>query len=234
MTKVLRSRWTKVVLFIACLIPAAHLAWRVFGGLIPPPSGGLLSILYALIPRVFGPVPLIPPPLEVTTHTTGDWTIWFLGITLSITPLRALLNQPLLVRFRRMFGLFAFFYGCLHFSVWLWLDKDFDVHEMWADILKRKFIMVGMLGLTLMIPLAVTSTAGWVRRLGFARWQKLHQLIYFTALAGVIHYYWLVKSDVRLPLLYGAIFAVLMIYRFVTWSRKKPQRGAAQAVPQTT
>jgi sulfoxide reductase heme-binding subunit YedZ len=234
MTKILRSRWTKVVLFLVCLTPAAQISWRVFGGLIPHPNGALLDSLYSQIPRVLGPLPLIPPPIEVPTHFTGDWTIWFIGITLSITPLRVLLNQPLIVRFRRMFGLFAFFYGCLHFTVWLWLDNNFDLHGMWADIVKRKFITVGMLALTLMIPLAVTSTAGWVRRLGFARWQKLHRLIYFTAVLGVIHYYWLVKSDVRLPLLYGAILGVLMIYRFVTWSRKKPQRGTAQSVPQTT
>ncbi len=234
MTKVLRSRWTKVLLFIVCLIPAAQISWRVFGGLIPPPNGALLNSLYSQIPRFLGPLPVIPPPIEVPTHFTGDWTIWFIGITLSITPLRALLNQPLIVRYRRMFGLFAFFYGCLHFTVWLWLDNNFDLHGMWADIVKRKFITVGMLALTLMIPLAITSTAGWVRRLGFARWQKLHRLIYFTALAAVIHYYWLVKSDVRLPLLYGGIFAVLMIYRFIAWSRKRPQRGAARAIPQTT
>jgi methionine sulfoxide reductase heme-binding subunit len=205
MSKILRSRWTKVLLFVVCLIPAAKLGWRMYSS-------------------------LIPLPVEVITHTTGDWTIWFLGITLSITPLRGLLNQPLLVRFRRMFGLFAFFYGCLHFSVWIWLDQDFDTHAMWVDILKRKFITLGMLGLLLMVPLAVTSTAGWVRRLGFKRWQQIHRLIYFTALAGVIHYYWLVKSDVRLPLLYGGIFAVLMIYRVVMWSRKRP----AVATPQAT
>jgi sulfoxide reductase heme-binding subunit YedZ len=209
MKKVLLSRWTKVLLFLICLIPAVKLGWREFGG-------------------------LIPLPIDVITHTTGDWTIWFLGITLSITPLRALLNQPLLTRYRRMFGLFAFFYGCLHFSVWLWLDKDFDQHDMWADILKRRYITVGMLALALMLPLALTSTAWAVRKLGYPRWQRLHRLVYFIALAAVIHYYWGVKSDVRLPLLYGAIFAMLMIYRFIAWSRKGSQRGAAGAVSHTT
>jgi sulfoxide reductase heme-binding subunit YedZ len=200
MTTILRSRWTKALLFIACLIPAALLAKKEWGG-------------------------LFFPPIEEITHGTGDWTIWFLGITLSITPLRVLLNEPLLTRYRRMFGLFAFFYGCLHFSVWLWLDKDFDLHDMWADILKRRYITVGMLALTLMIPLALTSTAWAVRKLGFKRWQALHRLIYFSAAAAVIHYYWLVKSDVRLPLLYGAIFVILMLYRAVVWWRKRP-RGA--------
>jgi methionine sulfoxide reductase heme-binding subunit len=198
MNKILRSRWTKILLFLACLLPAIKLGYRMYSR-------------------------LIPLPVEVVTHTTGDWTIWFILITLSITPLRALLNQPLIVRFRRILGLYAFFYGCLHFSVWLWLDQDFDLHSMWGDILKRKFITLGMLGLLLMIPLAATSTAWAVRKMGFKNWQRLHRLIYFTALAGVIHYYWLVKSDVRLPLLYCAILAVLMIYRVIVWTRKKPQ-----------
>ncbi len=196
MKTILRSRWTKVLLFIVCLIPAGLLANKEWGG-------------------------LFPPPLEIITHGTGDWTIWFLLITLSITPLRYIFNQPLLTTYRRMFGLFAFFYGCLHFMVWLWLDKDFDLKDMWADILKRRYITVGMLALTLMIPLAITSTAWAVRKMGFKNWQRLHRLIYFSALAGVIHYYWLVKSDVRLPLLYGAILAVLMIFRFFLWRKAK-------------
>jgi methionine sulfoxide reductase heme-binding subunit len=203
MSKILRSRWTKVLVFLLCLVPAGLLIWRMYSS-------------------------LIPLPVEVVTHTTGDWTIWFIGITLSVTPLRGLLNQPLLVRFRRMFGLFAFFYGCLHFSVWIWLDHDFDTKLMLSDILKRRFVTVGMLALLLMLPLALTSTAGWVRRLGFKRWQRVHRLVYFTGLAAVIHYYWLVKSDIRLPLLYAGIFAILMIYRAIAWWRKRPQ-----AVPQT-
>jgi methionine sulfoxide reductase heme-binding subunit len=197
MSKLLRSRWTKVLLFLVCLVPAGLLIWRMNTS-------------------------LIPLPVEVITHTTGDWTIWFLLITLSITPLRGLLNQPLLVRFRRMFGLYAFFYGCMHFSVWIWLDHDFDWKLMWDDILKRRFVTVGMLALACMIPLAITSTAWAVRKLGFKRWQMLHRLIYVSALAGVIHYYWLVKSDVRLPLLYGAIFLLLMSYRVVIWTRRRP------------
>lgn len=196
MQTILRSRWTKVLVFIVCLIPTVLIVKKQFGG-------------------------LFPPPVEVTTHATGDWTIWFLGLTLAITPLRGLLNQPLLTRFRRMFGLFAFFYGCMHFSVWLWLDKDFDLKDMWADILKRRYITVGMLALTLMIPLAATSTAWAVRKMGFKRWQLLHRLIYFSAVAAVIHYYWLVKSDERWPLAYIAVLTLLMIYRFVAWSRKR-------------
>ena len=160
-------------------------------------------------------------PVEYITHTTGDWTIRFVLITLTVTPLRMLLKQPNLARFRRMLGLFAFFYGTLHFVTWFWLDKSFDLREMWKDVLKRPFITAGFTGFILMVPLAITSTAGWVRRLGYKRWQNLHRLIYFTAIAGVIHYYWLVKSDIRLPVMYGLILLVLLAYRFFTRPKKK-------------
>lgn len=200
MNKVLSSRWTKVVLFLLCLSPLALLVWRFY-------HDGLGA-----------------NPIEAITHKTGDWTLRFLLITLCVTPLRKLLNQPKLARFRRMLGLFAFFYGCLHLTTWVWLDKFFDVHEMWRDVVKRRFITVGMTGLVLMIPLAITSTAGWVRRLGFVRWQRLHRLVYFSALAGVIHYYWLVKSDVRLPLLYAGILTLLLLYRLPGWLRPTEPR----------
>jgi sulfoxide reductase heme-binding subunit YedZ len=113
-----------------------------------------------------------------------------------------------------MFGLFAFFYACLHFTTYIWLDKFFDVQDMLKDIVKRPFITVGFTAFVLLIPLALTSTKGWIRRLG-RRWQLLHRLVYVSALAGVVHYYWLVKSDVRLPLLYGALLGVLLLYRVV-------------------
>jgi len=204
MNKLLSSRWTKAALFVLCLVPFLLLLWR------------------------FHKDDLGANPVETITHGTGDWTIRFVLITLCVTPLRRLLNLPKLARFRRMLGLFAFFYGVLHFTTWLWLDKAFDLGDMWKDILKRRFITVGMLGLILMIPLGITSTAGWVRRLGFQRWQLIHRLIYFTALAGVIHYYWLVKSDVRLPLMYGGILTLLMLYRFNMWrsTARKPERAA--------
>ena len=198
----MKSPWTKAVLFVLCLAPALYLGWRAYTQ------------------------NLTPDPVNYITHFTGDWIIRFLLITLTVTPLRNLLHQPQLIRFRRMFGLFAFFYACLHFSTWIVLDKFFDWHEMWADILKRRFITVGMLGLLLMLPLAITSTAGWVRRLGFKRWQRLHRLVYFAAAAGVIHYYWLVKSDIREPLMYGAILAILMLYRVYYWF---PTGGRASA-----
>ena len=192
MKKFWLSRWTKVLLFSLCLIPFLNLLWRVYRN------------------------DLTANPIEFITHRTGDWTIRFLLITLAITPLRGVLNQPQLIRLRRMLGLFAFFYGCLHFTTWIGLDKEFDTHEMWEDVIKRRFITAGMTGLLLMAPLAVTSTAGWVRRLGYRRWQLLHRSIYFSALAGVVHYYWLVKSDIRLPAMYGGILGLLLLYRFVT------------------
>ena len=114
-----------------------------------------------------------------------------------------------------MIGLFAFFYGILHFLTYIWLDKFFDLHEMVADIAKRRFITVGFTGFVLLIPLAITSTSGWIRRLGGKRWQVLHRLIYFSAIAGVIHYLWLVKADIRKPLEYAAVLALLLGYRLV-------------------
>lgn len=193
--KIFLSRWTKVFLFLLCITPAACLGWFAYQQ------------------------NLGANPVEYITHFTGDWTIRFICITLAVTPLRGLLNQPQLIRFRRMFGLFAFFYGTLHFTTWFCLDKWFDWNEMLKDIAKRPFITVGFAGFILMAPLAVTSTAGWVRRLGYARWQRLHRLIYVTAIAAVVHYYWLVKSDVRLPLMYGSIIAVLFAYRIAKWKR---------------
>lgn len=197
MNKILASGWTKAVVFLMCLVPALLLAWGWYK-------------------EALG-----PNPVENITHTTGDWTIRFLLITLSITPLRKLLHLPILIRFRRMLGLFAFFYGCLHLTTYLWLDQFFDWAGIWKDIYKRPYITAGFTAWVLIVPLALTSTAWSIRKLGGKRWQLLHRLIYFSALGGVIHYYWLVKSDVRLPLMYGAILLVLMLYRAVVWLRPK-------------
>jgi methionine sulfoxide reductase heme-binding subunit len=193
LNSILTSKWTKVVVFVACLVPVAMLVWR-----------GLHNDLSA-------------DPIAFITHATGDWTLRFLVITLAITPLRKILHLPQLIRFRRMLGLFAFFYVCLHFATWIWLDKQFVWSEMWKDVLKRRFITVGFTAFVLLIPLAITSTAGWIRRLGGKRWQMLHRLIYVTAVLGVIHYYWLVKSNVRKPLLYGFLVGILLAWRLVTW-----------------
>ncbi|HEX9842704.1 MAG TPA: protein-methionine-sulfoxide reductase heme-binding subunit MsrQ, partial [bacterium] len=156
-------------------------------------------------------------PIEVITHATGDWILRFLLITLAITPLRRLTRQPWLIRFRRMLGLFAFFYGCLHFTTYIWLDQFFDWANIVKDVQKRPFITAGFTGFVLMLPLAVTSTAWAVRKLGGKRWQWLHRLIYVSATAGVIHYIWLVKADLTLPLTYAAILAVLLLYRLAAW-----------------
>lgn len=213
--KILGSRWTKAAVFLLCLVPILLLA----------------RPLWMLATAGYSPQ-LTANPIEYITHYTGTWTIRFLLITLSVTPFRKIFNQPKIARYRRMLGLFAFFYVCLHFLTWFVLDKFFSFPEMWADILKRRYITVGMLGFAMLLPLAVTSTAGWVRRLGFVKWQRLHRLIYFAALAGVIHYYWLVKSDVRLPLMYGAILGILMLYRLAT--RKPTPKAARAPEPATT
>ena len=197
MKRWLSKRWIKAPVFALCLCPVFVLGWQ------------------ALHNR------LGANPIEFVTHFTGDWTLRFLVITLTITPLRKLLALPDLIRFRRMLGLFAFFYGSLHFLTFLWLDKFFDLSEIGKDIVKRPFITAGFLGFVLMIPLAITSTAGSIRRLGGARWQRLHRLVYVSAVTGVVHYYWLVKSDVRLPVAYGTAVGVLLLYRIVVAQRSK-------------
>ena len=170
-------------------------------------------------------------PIEFVTHWTGDWTIRFLCITLAITPLRKLVGLPELIRFRRMLGLFGFFYASLHFLTWFVVDKFFDWNEIATDVVKRPFITAGFTAFVLLIPLAITSTAGWIRRLGGKRWQMLHRLIYVSACGGVMHYYWLVKSDIRLPLLYGAIVTVLLAYRVVPNRMKRQRVASPAAVP---
>jgi sulfoxide reductase heme-binding subunit YedZ len=198
----------KVAVFLAALVPLGLLGLKAYQG------------------------ELGANPIEVITHATGDWTIRFLLITLAITPLRRITGWQPWIRFRRMLGLFAFFYGLLHLTTWVWLDKFFDVHEMMADVLKRRFITVGMLGLLLMLPLALTSTKGWIRRLG-KRWQKLHRLIYASAAAGVIHYWWLVKSDVSKPETYAVILIVLLGIRVVIARRKATSSPISGSHPQS-
>ncbi len=205
-------RYLKPVLFLACLAPLGTLVWR-----------GFHSTLGA-------------NPIETITHSTGDWTLTFLLITLSITPLRRLTRQYWLIGLRRMLGLFAFFYGSLHLMTYVWLDKFFDVHEMLADIAKRRFITAGMTAFTLMIPLALTSTKWSIRKLGGKRWQLLHRLIYASAAAGVIHYVWLVKADLKKPLEYGLVLGVLLLYRILAWMAKieaHPARPTKEIVAPT-
>jgi len=197
----------KVVVFFAGLIPLGLLGWRAY-------TGGLGA-----------------NPIEFITHSTGDWTMRFLLITLAVTPVRKLTGWLWLIRFRRMLGLFAFFYGGLHFLTYIWLDKFFDVHEMLADIAKRKFITLGFTAFVLMIPLAITSTQGWIRRLGGRRWNLLHRLIYASAVAGVIHYWWLVKADIRKPLQYAVILSILLAYRIAVWGIGRARSAKPAPLP---
>lgn len=160
-------------------------------------------------------------PVETLNRYTGDWTLRFLLITLAVTPLRQMTGQQYLLRFRRMFGLFAFFYACLHFLSWVYIDKLFDWDEMMKDVVKRPFITVGFTSFVLLIPLALTSTRGMVQRLGGRRWRALHRLVYAIGIGGVLHFLWLVKSDIREPLVYAAILAFLLGYRIWAGLRRR-------------
>lgn len=159
-------------------------------------------------------------PIEVITRTTGTWTLVFLLITLSITPLRKFSGWHWLIRLRRMFGLFAFFYASLHFTTYIWLDQFFDLQSIIKDVMKRPFITVGFSSFMLLVPLALTSSSAMIRRLGKG-WQQLHRLVYVIAIGGVVHFMWLVKADRRQPLIYGTILTFLLGYRLVTKWRPK-------------
>ncbi len=227
MTKHTAIRWiAKPLAFAAGLSPAAYLTWAVFTN------------------------HLSANPLADVTDLTGVWTLRFVCITLALTPLRRLTNWHVLTRFRRMAGLFAFFYGSLHFLTYAILDRFLGlevvldrlsgvqpgsifapdvfrslVMSVGADVLKRPFITVGFTAFVLMIPLAITSTAGWIRRMGGRRWNLLHRLIYVTAVAGVVHYWWLVKADVSRPQTYAVVVALLLGFR--VYLRMKKAAGAA-------
>jgi sulfoxide reductase heme-binding subunit YedZ len=213
----------KPAAFVAGLGPAGWLVWAI--------ATGNLS----------------PNPLSDITNETGLWTLRFLCITLAVTPLRRLTGWTALIRFRRMFGLFAFFYGTLHFLTYVVADRfaslDFAggmvawatlgnlARAIWDDIYKRPYITIGFTAFTCMVPLAATSTAGMVRRLGGKRWQALHRLIYASAIAGVVHYWWLVKADVSSPQRYSLIVGGLLLFRLM-WARFR-SAAPAGARPQT-
>ncbi|TCV86410.1 sulfite oxidase heme-binding subunit YedZ [Sulfurirhabdus autotrophica] len=186
----------KALVFLACLIPLARLGWF-----------GYTSQLGA-------------NPIELITRSTGTWTLVFLMITLGVTPLRKLTGWSWLIKLRRMLGLYAFFYVCLHFTTYIWLDQFFDPQTIYKDIIKRPFITVGFAAFLLLIPLAVTSTNKMVKRLGGKRWQQLHRLVYIIATFGVIHYWWLVKKDITQPVIYAIVLSVLLGYRALVWLRK--------------
>ncbi|QGZ55752.1 protein-methionine-sulfoxide reductase heme-binding subunit MsrQ [Paraburkholderia acidiphila] len=200
--------WAKVAVFVAALYPLARLV--LFGF-----TDGLGA-----------------NPIEFITRSTGLWTLVFLCITLAVTPLRRLTGWNTLVRFRRMLGLFAFFYATLHFTTYIWFDKWFDVAAMFKDVGKRPFITVGFAAFVLLIPLAATSTRAMARRLG-RRWQTLHRLVYAIGVLAILHFWWMKagKHDLVLPKLYGAIMLVLLGWRVGAWllARWRASRSGAGA-----
>jgi sulfoxide reductase heme-binding subunit YedZ len=196
----------KPLVFIASLTP---IIWLVCGG-------------FGVLGQSLG-----PDPIKFTLHAIGKTALNFLMITLLVTPVRHLAGWPHVVRIRRMLGLFAFFYALLHFGIYLGLDQEFNFGGLFEDIAKRPYITIGFTALLMLIPLAITSTNRMMRRLG-RKWQTLHRLIYVIAILGVWHYYWQVKRDVREPLIYAAILAVLLGYRLV---RRAGARKAAAQVP---
>lgn len=178
----------KLTVFITALLPLAWLITATF-------SGNLGA-----------------NPIEAITRSLGEWALRFLLLTLTITPLRKLTGWRSLLRYRRMLGLYAFFYASLHLLSYIVLDQYFYWPEIWADILKRPYITVGMSSFLLLVPLAVTSTRGWIRRLG-RHWQQLHRVVYLSAIGAVLHYYMLVKADTREPLVYAGILSILLLAR---------------------
>ncbi|MDB4886054.1 MAG: Ferric reductase domain protein transrane component, N-terminal domain [Gemmatimonadetes bacterium] len=185
-------------MFALCLLPFAHLTadWLAELGALP----GWRSSLG-------------PEQIHATQLRTGLWTLRLLAITLAITPARELFGLSALAKYRRMLGLFVFFYVAVHVATWTWADAGFDVGYMLEEVRKHRYILVGMLGFLLLVPLAVTSTKGWIRRLGGRRWNRLHRLIYPAAIAGTVHYLWAVKKDTFFPFVYLGLFAVLLGYR---------------------
>ena len=183
------ARWHKPVLFLLCALPFCVLVYNGFTG------------------------NLTANPIKEITHFTGEWALRFLLITLAITPLRKITRKNALIRFRRMLGLFAFFYACLHFSTYLALDQFFDWNEIVLDVAKRPYITVGFSAFVLLIPLAVTSTNKMAQRLG-NNWRRLHSLIYPIAVLVIFHYLWLVKADILPPVIYGLILCLLLVLRW--------------------
>ena len=191
----LSFRSAKPLVWLLCLAPLAWLVYRaVFGG-------------------------LSPNPIDDITDETGQWALRLLLVSLAVTPVRRLTGWNGIVQWRRLLGLFAFFYVCLHLSTYVVIDQFFDPTSILADIAKRRYITVGVAGFLCLLPLAITSTTGWIRRLG-RKWQTLHRLAYVAAVCGVVHLLWIVKGDdLREPFTYGAILAVLMAVRVVYWMR---------------
>lgn len=196
--------FAKLVVFVNALVPLVLLLWDVYQKRVGP------------------------NPLEFATRTTGMLTLIFLSLTVAITPLRKIFGINSLVKVRRMLGLFAFFYGSLHLLTYVWFDRLFNFKSVGQDVVRRPFILVGMIAFVLMVPLAITSTNKMVKRLGGKRWAMLHRLVYVAAVAGVVHFWMLVKSDIRLPLTFGFILLFLLGYRLlVKYAPSHPNPGAS-------
>ena len=209
----LLHRAAKPLLFIACLLP---FAWLVYGVVLTTLGHNMLGA----------------NPAETLLRATGDWTLRFLCITLAVTPLRVLLGQPVLLRFRRMLGLFAFFYGVVHFLCYSGFDMNFVLQDIVRDIPKRPFILVGTSALLLMTPLALTSFNRAIRMLGAARWRALHRSVYAVVLLGLLHFFWMraAKQNFAEVAVYAAIIALLLGWRIVAWAqRRSNQPGAPMA-----
>lgn len=200
--------YPKLVLFINALVPLVLLLWDVYHKRVGP------------------------NPLEFATRTTGMLTLIFLSVTVAITPLRKIFGVNSLVKYRRMLGLFAFFYGSLHLLTYIWFDRLFNLISVGQDVVRRPFILVGMLAFVLMVPLAITSTNKMIKRLGGKRWARLHRLVYVAAIAGVVHFWMLVKSDTRFPLTFGFILLFLLGYRlFAKYTPSEPSGTSASLFP---
>ena len=199
------QKLAKPIVFVVALVPFLWLAFRAYSGR------------------------LSANPIEDITLTTGIWALRFLVVTIAITPLRRITGWNRLIQYRRMLGLFAFFYAVLHLSIYVVLDYFFAWDLIFADIAKRPFITMGMLAFVCMIPLALTSTKGWIRRLG-RRWQLLHRLVYVSAIAAGIHYLWKVKVIIGSPVYYAAIIAVLLLFR-IAWTLRARSSRTPQRVP---
>ena len=192
----------KSVIFVNSLIPLVLLLWDLYHKRVGP------------------------NPLEFATRTTGMLTLVFLSLTVAVTPLRKIFGVNSLVKVRRMLGLFAFFYGALHLLTYVWFDRFFNLFSVVQDVGRRPFILAGMVAFVLMVPLAITSTNKMVKRLGGKRWAVLHRLVYLSAIAGVVHFWMLVKSDIRLPLTFAFILLFLLGYRLLVKYAPAPQAGA--------
>jgi sulfoxide reductase heme-binding subunit YedZ len=183
------ARVVKPALYVAALLPLAWLLFALFTG------------------RVMG------DQVKFMQHVTGDTVLTCLMLTLSVTPLRRLTGWNEIIRVRRLIGLTAFWYACLHLTTYVVFDQDFSLMEITKDIAKHPWVLVGFTAFLCLVPLAITSTNGWIRRLGGKRWNRLHRLVYVAAFAGVLHYFWLVKKDIHYPLLYGIVLLVLLGFR---------------------